>query len=126
MIPIKVAITGLPTMLAEVLKAFFASQTDIEVVATHGISEPTELVHTCGADIVVVGGGPGLPKDAGLLFESIPQIAVLAISPSGREASRFRLVGEQVKLDDASPQDVVDTIRGTADRCLFPARGSDG
>ena len=117
--------TGLPQMLTDVLAAFLDSQDDIEVVATEADSEPTELVRTRGADVVVVGDGPELPEAAGALFERIPQVAVLAISPSGREASRFRLVGEQIRLLDASPQEIVDTIRETTDRSLFGLRESN-
>ena len=70
----------------------------------------------------MVGGGPELSDAAEALFEPIPQIAVLAISANGREASRYRLVGEQIHLTDASPQEIVDTIRETTDRNLFSRR----
>ena len=118
--------TGLPKMLSDVLAAYLDSQDDIEVVATESNSEPAELVRTCHADVVVVGGGPGLPHAAGALFERIPQVAVLAISANGRDASRFRLVGEQITLLDTSPQEIVDTIRETNDHNLLGMWQSNG
>ena len=93
-------------MLTEVLAAHLEREEDREF----------------GADVVVIGGGSELAREVEVLFEPIPRIAVLAISPNGRQASRYRLVGEQIHLHDPSPQQIVEAIRETRGRDLFEQR----
>ena len=106
--------TGLPRMITDVLGSILERADDIELVGWGNGSNLSKLVCSTGAQVVVTGGGPGLTPSAQALFLEHPEVVLLAISADGRKAYRFRLVGEQERVCEVSPQDLLDMIREAA------------
>ena len=104
MSPIRVALINLPPILAQIVSEVL-EKPDIQVAERH-------------PDVVIVGiaddsaDEDGLPPECRKLFSRHPWARVLSLAHDGREAVLHELHPHRTVLGEASPEKLLETIRG--------------
>jgi DNA-binding NarL/FixJ family response regulator len=95
-----------------------ARQRDMDVVgAAASLDELLDLARDTDADVAVVGLHDGaLPQACLELLLERPRMKVLGIEEHEGRAYLYELRPEQVEIGEASPAEVVDTIRAAVQR----------
>lgn len=123
MVPIRVAMTGLPRMMEDLLRSVLAREHDIEVTSGPVGDDLTDQVGVTGAHIVVSGEESTSHEELEALFVKHPKLMLVVISQDGRDISRFQLHGARDALGEVSPDELLDVIRDVREHRLFGADG---
>jgi hypothetical protein len=106
-------VASVPRMLEEILQHAISQSLDMATVATLTGDEDPRLVVARTQPHVVVLGETREPQDVvvNALLRTLPSTTVVALSASGRHAVVHQTDEAPVTLEDASPQDLLDTMR---------------
>jgi len=121
----RIVVASVPRILSDLLQRAIDECSDMEMVATvaHG-EDPRPTVLRVNADIVVVGGTGDVDADdaraIGALRRASPQLRIVRLSPSGRNATIHGVSDDVVVLNDVSVRELLDTLR--AGRPVMPRR----
>jgi hypothetical protein len=119
--PIRVALINLPPILTEIVTQALAKP-DIRAEGTFHGETGCEQVAALRPEVVIVGleddsaDEEGLPPECRWLLTRHPWARVLSLAHDGREAVLHELHPHRVVLGEASPQKLVETIRGARNR----------
>jgi len=125
MAPIQVLITGMPQLLADIVRGTIRQHPDLRL-----------LEESCGAedllradrpeipDVLIVGlEGTAIPAFCGPLLYGNPGLKVLAVSVTGEGTALYELRPHRVAIGNVTPDGLVDAIRGS---CRARAVGGAG
>jgi len=110
---IRIVVASVPRMLGEILQHAIGQSLDMATVATlTGDEDPRPAVVRLQPHVVVLGETRD-PQEVVVtaLLRTLPSMSVVALSASGHRAVVYRSDESPVTLDDASPQDLLDTLR---------------
>jgi DNA-binding NarL/FixJ family response regulator len=106
---IRILLAELPQMRREIIAGVLGGQPDMEVVGEVPLDVLRAAVERERADVVVIGvDRPALTAE---LMELRPRLKVLSVAHEGRDCSLYALRPERADLGEASPQQLVETIR---------------
>jgi hypothetical protein len=109
---VRVLLAGMPRMLADIISAIVASQTDFElvgdVVGTAGLALAASQA---AADILIRGGRLQRRQALRLLWRA-PRMKIVTIDPDGHGGVLYELRLDCAVLDEISPIALVAAIRG--------------
>jgi hypothetical protein len=109
---VRILLTGMPRLLADIISAIVASQTDFElvgdVVGTAGLAPATSQA---AADILIRGGRLQRRQALRLLWRS-PRMKIVTIDPDGHGGVLYELRLDRSVLEEISPVTLVAAIRG--------------
>jgi DNA-binding NarL/FixJ family response regulator len=106
---IRILLAELPQMRREIIAGVLGRQADMEVVGEVPVGALPTAVARERADVLVIGfDRPSLVAE---LMERRPRLKVLAVADEGRDCSLYALRPERADLGEASPQQLVETIR---------------
>ena len=118
--PIRVAVTGLPQMVNDLISSILEREADVEIVGRGAAEELSHYVVLTKAQVVVTASSPAFAKTAQSLLLKHPTLVLMTISSDGRTARRYRLVGECQNVREVSPDELLETIRAAAgSHCFF-------
>jgi DNA-binding NarL/FixJ family response regulator len=115
--PIRVALINLPPILTQIVTEVLAKP-DIRAEGTFSGAEGCEQVAALRPEVVIVGleddsaDEDGLPPECRRLLSCHPWAKVLSLAHDGREAVLHELHPRRTVLGEASPQKLLETIRG--------------
>ena len=98
-------------MLREIIERAVAGQPDMEIVDLPPDGIAPEALRRAGAD-VVISAGPHDSAAVDRLLCELPRLKVFVVSADGRETALHELRPHRLDLGEASPQTIVDAIRG--------------
>ena len=110
---IRIVVASVPRMLGEILQHAIGQSDDMTTVATlTGDEDPRPAVVRFQPHVVVLGETRD-PQEVVVtaLLTTLPSATVVALSANGRRAVVYRSHEPLVTLDDASPQDLLETLR---------------
>lgn len=101
-------------MLRDVFKQIIAEQPDLEVVGD--LDNGVDLLLAASQtrpDIVILGMEDSeLPGVCSHLFSELPHIKLLCVTADGRQLLLYELRPYKILIGNASPQSLLDAIRG--------------
>jgi hypothetical protein len=110
---IRIVVASVPRMLGEILQHAIGQSVDMATVATlTGDEDPRPAVVRLHPHVVVLGETRD-PQEVVVtaLLRALPSASVLALSANGHRAVVYRSNESPILLDDASPQDLIETLR---------------
>jgi hypothetical protein len=109
---VRVLLAGMPRMLADIVSAIVASQTDFELVGDAvGTAGLALAASQAAADILIRGGRLQRRQALRLLWRS-PRMKIVTIDPDGHGGVLYELRLDRSVLDEISPIALVAAIRG--------------
>ena len=110
----RLLVADMPPMLWGILRALATKRSAIDIVAE--LEAEDDLMRAARAfrpDVVLMSasGVDGDGKTPPILY-SCPRIRVVVVSPDARTASLHRLLPHRTRIDDLSPQELLDAIQG--------------
>lgn len=109
---VRVLLAGMPRMLADIVSAIVASQTDFELVGDAvGTAGLALAASQAAADILIRGGRLQRREALRLLWRS-PRMKIVTIDPDGHGGALYELRLDRSVLDEISPIALVAAIRG--------------
>jgi DNA-binding NarL/FixJ family response regulator len=115
--PIRVALIDLPPILTQIVTEVLAKP-DIRAEGSFNSADGCEQVAALRPDVVIVGleddsaDEHGLPPKCRRVLSRHPWARVLSLAHDGREAVLHELHPRRTVLGEASPQKLLETIRG--------------
>ena len=110
--PVRIVVVGMPALLREMTRDVIAAQPWATVVAEYDSPVPlADAVRSTGANLVLVGDGPGVEDQATALLTSARSVGIFAISDDGRESVLYELRPNKEPLGEVSAERLVDAIR---------------
>ena len=110
---IRILVVSVPRMLEGILRRAISQSVDMTTVATLTRDEDPRLAAVRTQPHVVVLGDTPEPQEVVVtaLLRTLPNATVVALSANGRRAVLYRANEPMLTLDDASPQDLLETLR---------------
>jgi hypothetical protein len=110
---IRIVVASVPRMLEGILRRAINQSVDMTTVATLTGDEDPRLAVVRTQPHAVVLGETRDPQDVVVtaLLRALPSTTVVALSANGRRAVVHQTDEPPVTLEDASPQDLLDTVR---------------
>jgi DNA-binding NarL/FixJ family response regulator len=115
---IRILLVDLSRLVGGMVEGAVARQQDMDVVGTAAsLDDLLDLAAETDPHVAVVGlHEPGLPRACLELLLERPRMKVLAIEEHQGRAFLYELRPEQIEIGEASPAEVVDTIRAAVQR----------
>ena len=119
--PVRVALIDLSPILSQIVSEVL-TRPGIHDEGSYTGSDGYEEVARLGPDVVIVGleadrpGDDGLPPECRRLLRGHPWTKVLSVTHDGRIAVLYELLPRRTALGEASPQNILETIRSVAVR----------
>ncbi len=115
---IKLLVSSRPKLLSEVIRNLINSQLDMEVVGE--VLDPLQLYlyiqKTQVHGIVITPlNANGEPKICSILLNEQHHLKILTLSSKSEAAYLYQFGMKRLRIDDPSPQSIIDTLRSVCD-----------
>ncbi len=110
--PVGIALCGLSTITADLIRRLTAGRTDMRVVAEVPQREVEQALDATGARFLVVGLPDGeLPAQLVPVLARRPEVTVLGLTAEGADAFLYELRIHTVSVGELSAELLVDLVR---------------